>query len=95
MRAHLSLPRDSDIPQKRPKHKQGASLAHSSPAYPQCSHLIWEPAPDKSTRAYPFSSTRYNCLYVVGCWWLPSPRSVWKAAIGVRLRLNRKTNSSR
>jgi hypothetical protein len=50
---------------------------------------------DNATPAYPFSSTRYNCLYVVGCCWLPSPRSVWKAAIGVRLRLNRKTNSSR
>ena len=40
-----------------------------------------KPVDDKPTRAYPFSSTRYNCLYVVGCCWLPSPRSVWKAAI--------------
>ena len=50
----------------------------------------WRPMDGgKTSSAYPFSSTRYNCC------WLLSLRNIWKAAIGVRRRLKRKVNSSR
>jgi hypothetical protein len=50
---------------------------------------------DNVRKAYPLSSTPYNCLRVVGPWAPVRPRRDWKAAIGVRRRLNRNVNSSR
>ena len=54
------------------------------------------PRTDKGVSAYRVDFEVCYILLVVGPWTPEArPRSVWKAAIGVRRRLKRKANSSR
>ena len=49
--------------------------------------------PEKVVNAYPLGSAIYNILWVVGACCVVRPSSNWNAAIGVRRRLKRNTNS--
>jgi hypothetical protein len=57
-------------------------------------HFVSETARAVKGKAYPFGSGdpafQWNTIR-----WAAKPSKVWKAAIGVLLRLKRKTNSSR
>src|SRR5690348_11316232 len=49
---------------------------------------------EKGRTAYPLGSAAYNILWVVGACRVERPSSDWNAAMGVRQRLKRNTNSS-
>ena len=79
------------------KKDEAATADTSAPAMapaPVERYICFPRASHNGPDAYPVSSAAYNILWVVGGCRLERPSSDWKAAIGVRRRLNRNTDSS-